>query len=352
MRLAYLLFAVILATSPLVVFAQTSTPTPTPFSVPATPTKVPNGNPTGLNGAWQVCTLYQLGTAWACKYLNNGRFSVGSFAIATGSGNTMIDDQYHLVIVPPSVVSADLYCVYGYQQGRSHTSATMSGGTQSVGGSDLNRTGGWGPSSQANSYTIYHAHQGTTTAAINAWAAYVKDLPINDAARNLGWGMRTNSSATGWTGVSGVPQTAYAMSVIECQVLYYSTTVGGLPQQWQDEYPPTPTPIPTITLTPTPIGWGGTAQPWPNAIPWSTPIAVPVTIGVSPGTRVCNTIIPTFTFGPYSIFGYDLGASWSAVQVCNSEFSFSWTIFGVDFGAYLTVIVAIGAIGLLYSRLR
>jgi alpha/beta superfamily hydrolase len=52
------------------------------------------------------------------------------------------------------------------------------------------------------------------------------------------------------------------------------------------------------------------------------------------------------------VFGYELGASWSAIQVCNTETTFAWNVLGFNFGAYIALIVAIGAIGLLYSRMR
>lgn len=344
MKIVAVLLVLVVAVLPAsAVMAQT--PTPTPFAIPATPTWIAPGNP-GVNGVWTICTNYQgAGNVYSCQYLNNGMFSLVNAVTSIGGGDIQGATNYSMLIVPSDVVSVDLYCVYSFASDRAHPNATTNGGTSSAGGSNINRSGSWAYS-QGTGYTIYHAHRGTTTTQISAWGTYVQNYPIAQSDYQSGFSFRTTTSAIGYTGLSGQQYAAYAQAVIQCQVLYYST--GGLPVPWVDENPPTPTPSNTLTPTPTNIG----AIVWPSASPWAVATPVPVTIGVTPGVRACNTILPAFTFGPYTVFGYSLGTSWSAVEVCNTEMSFSWNVMGYDFAAWTGILVAISVIGLFYSRMR
>ncbi len=354
-RLSLALLVFLLSVSWSSALAQAQTPTPTPFVIPPTVTPVPIGGGFGQNGSFWICTLFQDAAAWYCKPTNNGNFSVSTSVQVIGSGDSKLKNEYHKLVVPTNVTAVTLFCAYGYTGGEAHTNAIFGGHTQTVGGSAsaLTRFGTWSQTQSIGS-TIYGGSRGTGGSAVNHWTTHVQTFPAGIGVletQQSGIGFFTSANATGFTGIGGVQYAAFAEAVIQCQVQSYSTD-NGFPQNWVDER--TPTPVPTLTPVPTatPFGWGGTAQPWDAPPVWPTPVAVAVTTGLTPGSRACNTIVPAFTFGPYTVFGYELGASWSAIQVCNTETTFAWNVLGFNFGAYIALIVAIGAIGLLYSRMR
>lgn len=128
---------------------------------------------------------------------------------------------------------------------------------------------------------------------------------------------------------------------------------------WYD--PPTPvvgdaTPTPGGP-TPTP---GGGLSGWPtlsavawSVTPWAVPVAThPATLGLVEGTPECTTLIPAFSWGPYTVLGYELAMSVTEYELCTTDTVVSLEWLGVNFGAYLAILAGIGGIGILYSRLK
>lgn len=122
--------------------------------------------------------------------------------------------------------------------------------------------------------------------------------------------------------------------------------------------PPTPkvgdgaplaTRIPGAGLA-TPVAWVP-APNWGIVQPWvSTPS--PVDLEVEPIDSVCTVVIPAFSFGPFTLFGYVLESAWDSVEVCTDTYAVSLQWLGIDFGLWLIALTVIGAVGILYSRLK
>jgi hypothetical protein len=126
---------------------------------------------------------------------------------------------------------------------------------------------------------------------------------------------------------------------------------------WEGSYVPptvTPTPYPTSTPVTTPTPWLGainTPVPFATTIPWvATP--EPIDFGSSPNDEVCYTLIPGFSYGPVTFFGYEFGIEWLYQELCVTEYTLSWTVFGINYGTWATALMLVGAIGILYSRMK
>lgn len=139
----------------------------------------------------------------------------------------------------------------------------------------------------------------------------------------------------------GTSTSHFADNEIACSiqsVLTYdgSTTVEHLrPGLGWDYVPPTPTPVSGGTFTST--TWTSTPET--------------VEIGLMSGSESCYVLLPAFTFGPYTVFGYELEAGWDDYELCVTSHDLSLVVYGVDYGALVLVVVSLGAFGILFSRL-
>lgn len=66
----------------------------------------------------------------------------------------------------------------------------------------------------------------------------------------------------------------------------------------------------------------------------------------------CTPIIPNFSWGPYDVFGYTLQIDIPLYEICTQPKAVSLAFLGIDFGSYILVVLSLGAIGVLYSRLK
>lgn len=92
-------------------------------------------------------------------------------------------------------------------------------------------------------------------------------------------------------------------------------------------------------------------QPFPTPVKWiSTP--EPIDFGVTPIGSGCYTLLPGFDWGPYTVFGNELEVSVPEFEICTTEYTMSWQVWGYDFGVWATGLIAIIAMAVLYSRFK
>lgn len=115
----------------------------------------------------------------------------------------------------------------------------------------------------------------------------------------------------------------------------------------------------TVTYTKPPTGWepvGIIGEPVSMSIFTTTPLypiaPVTTTFGITSGTESCTVLIPYFTFGPYTVFGYVLEFTIDTYELCITEQTLSLQFLGFDFGAWITILISIGGIGIMYSRFK
>jgi hypothetical protein len=335
----------------------TATPTKTPPPVPNLPTPNPTPDGGGANTVW-FC-LYTVGGYTRCTW-GDSFFSYVFVQDEIGYPSSEISDKYILVIPPPNTQTLELDCTYTTQGDR--------------------------PSGAQH---VLQATIGETSAYLTSLPARHLITRSNDDVRELGFytyygniDLGADKNWTLWTtkpaeGLGTLTPSNFAhirvylsAGCVSCNeanpVTWINTGFGCVVHSLKDkqnvvrqpnQHPvtwPTATPVPVLpTATVCYIGCGelGGGNPWATPPPWSvTP--QPGEFGTTPGATTCNTIIPSFNWGPYSVFGYELGFGWAATTICATENAFAWQLFGIDFGAWAGGLLLVSAVSMIYSRLK
>jgi hypothetical protein len=120
---------------------------------------------------------------------------------------------------------------------------------------------------------------------------------------------------------------------------------------WTGPYiPPTPTPTPFFTATP----WWFTL---PTPVPWLTPAPWVMTpepgdFFTEPGVETCYVIFPARSFGPITVFGYDIGFAWDAYEFCVTEVDLTLSFLGFEFGSIFVTLLLVSGFAVLFARIR
>ncbi len=137
--------------------------------------------------------------------------------------------------------------------------------------------------------------------------------------------------------------------------IYYKDGTENLPNSnLQYDFP---TVTPTLSGSPTPLmcyigcGEGFVNQLWNTLVVWVY-IFVEIEFGSTPVSTTCYTLIPALAFGFYIIFGNEIGIEIPYFELCNFSYSIAWKLFDINFGAWATALLMVGAVGLFYLRFK
>lgn len=319
--------------------AQTPTPTPT---LPSSP---------GNYGSWWGCFVFREYSAgswssWSsfvCSPSAIGQWS-SSIDVVSAGGDGLRQKESRFSFHPPNGVSAfTLLC--SLDQLKSAVNPSSAGAQiNTTQNSQIIPIDGFNLSNDLDNVIVFPGWgSGSTTAEITVWYQHANALPVSQSSSPPQIKQFVNANGVG-------SLTATSTNSFLCEVQYFN--YGPVTHQWYS----TPTPLPTATpgatatsaATPTPGGGFGYEPLDYEPLDW---ISSPVTYTASVGSSSCYTISPELDYGTYSIGGYTLDLSFEGVEVCASELSFGLQWGGIDFSAYLILLVFIGAFSIIYSRM-
>lgn len=277
---------------------------------------------------------------WVCNPWDDGAFLISTNLESDGDFGAKNTYNVIVPVTPVGVVGFDLDCTYAMSRASSVNQSISVRGSSGV----------WGSMEPVSIYTmsgtetIYHENPGTM---INSnflegpqrleWdrvAAFPDYLSSTYPTERPYWALYNSVLGSGdrWT----IAEIACSLQAIRYydyaieEVISISRPPGG----W----------VPVVA-PPTSINWGMSSWPTPD----------PEQVGditMIEGDTTCLTLVPEFSYGPWNIFGWTLGIDLDEWSICASEYVVSLDWLGISFGAWLTALVGIGAIGIFYSRLK
>jgi hypothetical protein len=347
----------------------TNTPTPTPTNTPVPGTPTPT--PVNLGGlATPVPTPTSSGgqsnTVWGCRYVVGTppfctwgtEFSWFLAVEDPPQSGTTAETRYLFIVAPVNAEAIDYSCSFvatAHRGASQSLTVRMGEASGFLGGGRVDRIMTYdsqlnGVMSDTYATTVYLISPTGTWAD---WSVIPSgtNVDVTDYIQ-----IRVAASMLSYTPEQNKPLSEVNVG-FACTVskIYYKDGTENLPNSNPQYDFPTVTPTPSGSPTPLTCyigcGEGFVNQPWNTPVAW-VHIPAEIEFGSTPVSTTCYTLIPALAFGPYTIFGNEIGIEIPYFELCNSSYSIAWKLFDINFGAWATALLMVGAVGLLYSRFK